>query len=65
MNISKRYISMENPHWKLTGDWQEDYYTTKAVRKIHGKSGRKGREKIMSGPVPLEGGLRSRGGLQR
>lgn len=40
---------MEKSHWKLTGDWQDDSYTTKAVRKIHGKSGRKGREMIMSG----------------
>lgn len=65
MNISKRYINMEKSHWKLTGDWQDDAYTTKAVRKIHGKSGRKGREMIMSGPVPLGDGLRRGGGLQR
>ena len=56
---------MEKSHWKLTGDWQDDSYTTKAVRKIHGKSGRKGREMIMSGPVPLGDGLRRGGGLQR
>lgn len=34
-------------------DWQKDSYTTKAVRKIHTKLSRKGREVITSGPVPL------------
>ena len=37
----------------MTGNWQKDPCTTKAVRKIHTCLGRKGRKVIGSGPVPL------------
>ena len=45
----EQLISREN----LTGNWQKDPCTTKAVRKIHTCLGRKGRKVIGSGPVPL------------
>ena len=42
-------------HWKLTGNWQKDSLTNKAVCKIHIESGRKIREAIVGlGPVTLE-----------
>ena len=42
-------------HWKLTGNWQKDSLTNKAVSKIHIESGRKIREAIVGlGPVTLE-----------
>ena len=33
-------------HWKQSGDWQKDSSTTKAIRKIHAESSRRGREMI-------------------
>ena len=39
----------------LTGNWQKDSYTTKAERKIHIGSSRKGREVIKSRPVTQGG----------
>ena len=52
----QKYIYMwNNSHWKLTGAWQKESWTTKAVRKSHMELGRKGREAICLGPVPLGG----------
>ena len=45
----------------LTGDWQKDACTTKAVRKIHTELGGKGREEIRLGPVSLGGDLEVKG----
>ena len=42
-------------HWKLTGDWQKNTCTTKAVRKIYTELGKKGSEAIRSGSVSLAG----------
>ena len=41
------------PRENLTGNWQKESCTTKAVRKIHTCLGRKERKVIGSGPVPL------------
>lgn len=46
---------MWNVSLKLTGNWQKDSCTTKAVRKIHLKFSKKGRNAIRLGPVPLRG----------
>ena len=50
----------------LTGnkrDWHKDTYTTKAVREIHMKSGRKGRKKSNQvGTTPLGGDTEEEGG---
>lgn len=35
-----------NYHWKLTRHWQKDSCTTKAIIKIHMKSGRKSNEQV-------------------
>ena len=55
----KKYIHMwNNSHGKLTGNWQENVYTNKAARRISTQSagmGKKKKEGIRSGPVPLEG----------
>ena len=48
----KKYINRWiNSHWKQTRELQKDSCTVKAVRKIHAKSGRKGREEISSSSV--------------
>ena len=51
---------MEQFSLKQTGDYEKDFYTSKAVRKIHTESGRKGRKVIMSGPLPLVGDTEER-----
>ena len=58
----QKYIYMwNNSHWKLTGNWQKDSCTTKAIRKIHMELGRKGRKAIRSGPMPLGGDSEEKG----
>ena len=39
-----------------TGNWQKDFFITRAVRKSHRKSDRKARKVNRLGPVPLGGG---------
>ena len=55
MNTSRLHLYMDKSHWKLTGNWQNDCCTTKAIWKIHKELGSKGRELIRSAPVPLGG----------
>ena len=50
-----------NSHLKLTGDWQKESCTAKAVRKIHTESGRKLREVIRLEPVPLREDMEEKG----
>ena len=50
-----------NSHWKLTGNWQKDSCTTKALRKIHTQLSRRGRKVIWLGSVPLGGDSEERG----
>ena len=58
----KKYITMcINSHWKQTRELQKDSCAIKAVRKIHAKSGRKGREEISSSSV-TPGGNKDSGG---
>lgn len=52
---------MEQFPLKQTGDYQKDFYTSKAVRKFHMESGRKRRKVIMSGPLPLIGDTEEKG----
>lgn len=48
----KKYINRWiSSHWKQARELQKDSCTVKAVRKIHAKSGRKGREEISSSTV--------------
>lgn len=54
-------ISSMNTSKKLIGNWQKDFYTTKAVRKMHILKGRMGIEVIELGPVPLGGNLEEKG----
>ena len=59
----KKYINMcINSHWKQTRELQKDSCTIKAVRKIHAKSGRKGREEISSSSVTPGGNKEDSGG---
>lgn len=56
-----KYIYMwNNSQWKLSGNCQNDPCTTKAIRKIHRESGRKGKEEIRLEHVPLKGGSEER-----
>ena len=48
-------------HWKLPGNWRKGSCTMKAIGKIHTELGRKGRETIRSGPVPLGGNSEEEG----
>ena len=50
---------LNNSHWKLAKNWQNDSCTNKAVRKM--ESGRKGREVIRLEPVPLGGNSDEKG----
>ena len=52
-NTSKIHLYVEQFSLKLTGDWQKDSCTNKAVRKLQAELGRKEREAIRSGPVAL------------
>lgn len=59
----KKYINMcINSHWKQTRELQKDSCTVKAVRKIHAKSGRKGRKEISSSSVTPGGNREDSGG---
>lgn len=59
----QKYICVWNDsHWKLTGHWQKDSCTTRAVRKNHMESGRKGRETTGSGPEALGKDSEEKGG---
>lgn len=54
VDTSKIQLHVEQFTLKLTGDWQEDGHTTKAVRKRHAaQSGGKGRETVRLGPAVL------------
>ena len=49
-----KYIYVwDNSHWKLIGNWQKHSCISQAIRMIHTSSGRKGREVIGSGHMPL------------
>lgn len=63
VDTSKIQLHVEQFTVKLTGDWQEDGHTTKAVRKIHAaQSGGKGRETVRLGPAVLGECQRQMGG---
>ena len=57
---AKHIYLQNNSHWKLTGDWKKDSYTTKAVSKIHTESVKKGKKG--SGGICVPGRGRRRGG---
>ena len=54
VDTSKIQLHVEQFTLKLTGDWQEDCHTTKAVQKIHAaESGGKRRGTVRLGPAVL------------
>lgn len=59
-NTSKIHLHVEQFSLK-TGNCHKDSCTTKAVRKIHTETGKKGKQAIRLGPVTLGGDLEEKG----